>query len=175
MLVITGLETLLPEQYFHFIVIGVYSWASNGGLHLADHPQTLQRHLGNTRPALWWSAGYSTRRQYSQESTIFLPTKATMLLKTLHTVRPNHHLILADFNSLPDVQIKGRQAPLVTSKVASIQSKFDLSGSILSHWRPQIDFSGANACSSLWVHIDIQVLVLWLTTHFYWLSVVSLA
>lgn len=53
------------------------------------------------------------------EDIIFLPTKAASLFKTLQTARPNHHLIMADFSSLPDVQIRGRLAPLVTSKVTT--------------------------------------------------------
>lgn len=48
---------------------------------------------------------------------MFLPTKATMLLKALLQARPNHHLIMADFAQLPDVQIPGRNAPLVTAMV----------------------------------------------------------
>jgi len=40
-----------------------------------------------------------------------------MLLKTLVQARPNHDLILADFAQLPDIQIPGRNAPLVTAIV----------------------------------------------------------
>lgn len=62
-------------------------------------------------------AGYPSQGPYHQESTVFLPTKAAMLFRTLQTVRPSHRLIMADFSSLPDVKIGGRLAPLVTSKV----------------------------------------------------------
>ena len=61
-------------------------------------------------------AGYPFRGPYSSEKAIFLPTKAAILLQTLQAARPNHHLVMADFTSLPDVVIAGRQAPLVTSK-----------------------------------------------------------
>ena len=62
-------------------------------------------------------AGYPSKGPYASETAIFLPTKAAMLLHSLQKARPNHHLIMADFTSLPDVVIAGRQAPLVTSKV----------------------------------------------------------
>lgn len=39
------------------------------------------------------------------------------LLRTIHTLRPNATIIAADFSFLPEVQIEGRNAPLVASKV----------------------------------------------------------
>ena len=65
------------------------------------------------------------------ERTIFLPTKAAMLFKTLQTMRPNHTVIMADFASLPDVKIKGRLAPLVTSKVVHLSTQPLLSEELL--------------------------------------------
>lgn len=34
----------------------------------------------------------------------------------LHTARPAHRLIAADFDALPDVMVAGTNAPLVASK-----------------------------------------------------------
>lgn len=39
------------------------------------------------------------------------------LLQALHAARPNHRLMAADFSELPDVQIPGRNAPLVSTTV----------------------------------------------------------
>lgn len=50
-----------------------------------------------------------------QPETIFLPTGALRLFDTLHSVRPNHHLVAADFDYLPETVIQGRNAPLVSS------------------------------------------------------------
>jgi len=52
---------------------------------------------------------------YRQPDTIFLPTGALRLFDTLHSVRPNHRLVAADFDFLPETVIQGRNAPLVSS------------------------------------------------------------
>lgn len=41
-----------------------------------------------------------------------------MLLDTLTQARPNHDLLLGDFDKLPDVRISGRNAPLVATTVS---------------------------------------------------------
>ena len=46
--------------------------------------------------------------------SLFLPTGALQLFDTLHTVRPRHHLLAIDFDFLPEVQIPGWNAPLVS-------------------------------------------------------------
>ena len=46
----------------------------------------------------------------------FVPTGAVKLMETLHAKRPNHRLIAADFDSLPNVCIEGVNAPLVASQ-----------------------------------------------------------
>mmetsp|Transcript_3237 Transcript_3237/g.8191 ORF Transcript_3237/g.8191 Transcript_3237/m.8191 type:complete len:456 (+) Transcript_3237:178-1545(+) len=51
----------------------------------------------------------------SAAETLFLPTRTLELFETLHRVRPNHRLLAADFSELPDVQIAGRNAPLVSN------------------------------------------------------------
>jgi len=38
------------------------------------------------------------------------------LFDVLHTARPAHRLIAADFDALPDVMVAGTNAPLVASK-----------------------------------------------------------
>ncbi|KAK3232781.1 hypothetical protein CYMTET_56888 [Cymbomonas tetramitiformis] len=45
----------------------------------------------------------------------FVPTRCLAVLETLHLARPNHKLVLADFDYLPDVVIPGHMAPLVAS------------------------------------------------------------
>ena len=83
------------------------------------HQEVLEKTAANPSDTFLLVAGYPSRGPYSSEKAIFLPTKAAMLLQSLQAARPNHNLIMADFTSLPDVVIAGRQAPLVTSKVTS--------------------------------------------------------
>ena len=45
---------------------------------------------------------------------VFLPTGALRLFDALHDTHPNHRIIAVDFDSLPDVKIPGRNAPLVS-------------------------------------------------------------
>ena len=51
------------------------------------------------------------------EEVVWVPTACMALLETLHVARPNHTVIAADFDMLPDVQIAGKNAPLVSEKV----------------------------------------------------------
>ncbi|KDD76562.1 putative S-adenosyl-L-methionine-dependent methyltransferase [Helicosporidium sp. ATCC 50920] len=46
---------------------------------------------------------------------VWLPTGALQLMDTLCAVRPNHTLLAADFDELPDVVVPGVHAPLVAS------------------------------------------------------------
>ena len=55
---------------------------------------------------------------YDKEQEIFLPTKASMLLKSIVAETPNHTILLADFDQLPEVKIPGRNAPLVSTTVS---------------------------------------------------------
>ncbi len=48
---------------------------------------------------------------------MFLPTGALRLFNTLHHVRPNHRLLAADFDFLPETVIPGKNAPLVATTV----------------------------------------------------------
>lgn len=50
-----------------------------------------------------------------QGERVFLPTGALQLLKTISTQRPNHTLVFIDFDQLPDVQMKGYNAPIICS------------------------------------------------------------
>lgn len=54
---------------------------------------------------------------------MFVPTGAMALLEVLHSSRPNHSIILSDFDFLPEVRIPGKNAPLVAEKVGG--SKVD--------------------------------------------------
>ncbi len=56
------------------------------------------------------------------EQAIFLPTKCLALLGTLCKARPNHCLLAADFDELPETTIPGKNAPLVASTVSPIKS-----------------------------------------------------
>lgn len=49
--------------------------------------------------------------------TFFIPTGALQFLHTLQHVRPQHMIIAADFDQLPDVKIAGTNAPLVSQTV----------------------------------------------------------
>ena len=54
------------------------------------------------------------------DSFVYLPTQCRMLLDLICHARPNHHLIIGDFDELPDVQVPGKNAPPVASKVYSL-------------------------------------------------------
>jgi hypothetical protein len=51
------------------------------------------------------------------EDIMFVPTGSMALMETIHDARPNHSIIAADFDYLPDVTIPGKNAPLVSEKV----------------------------------------------------------
>lgn len=48
---------------------------------------------------------------------MYLPTASMQLLETFAHALPNHQLIVADFDALPDVQLPGTNAPLVAATV----------------------------------------------------------
>lgn len=52
----------------------------------------------------------------SSGETWFVPSGLMTLMETLHSRRPNHRLIAADFDALPNVRIEGVNAPLVASQ-----------------------------------------------------------
>ena len=55
------------------------------------------------------------------EQAIFLPTKCLSLLEMLCKARPNHCLLAADFDELPETTIPGKNAPLVASTVRGFE------------------------------------------------------
>lgn len=55
---------------------------------------------------------------YAEQSDIFLPTKAYILLESLVKEFPLQSLILADFDELPETVIPGMNAPLVATTVS---------------------------------------------------------
>lgn len=65
---------------------------------------------------LAWRAD-ATPRPAGGGEAVWVPTRALALMELLHAVRPNHSLILADFSTLPDVKVAGKNAPLVAQKV----------------------------------------------------------
>ena len=44
---------------------------------------------------------------------LWLPTRSLEFFRCVHRMRPNHQLLLADFDALPDVRVDGINAPLV--------------------------------------------------------------
>ncbi len=48
---------------------------------------------------------------------MWLPTSCLQLLQRICAARPNHVIIAADFDELPDVTVPGQGAPLVASTV----------------------------------------------------------
>jgi hypothetical protein len=59
------------------------------------------------------------------DGRVFLPTGCLQLLETLCEVRPRHHLLLADFDALPETVIPGRNAPLVSDTSGGRARDFD--------------------------------------------------
>ena len=48
---------------------------------------------------------------------MWLPTSCLQLLQRICAARPNHVIIAADFDQLPDVTVPGQGSPLVASTV----------------------------------------------------------
>ncbi|QDZ22027.1 S-adenosyl-L-methionine-dependent methyltransferase [Chloropicon primus] len=61
------------------------------------------------------SAGPEGSRGEDDDEVVFLPTAAVSILESLSIEIPDHTLVLIDFDSLPDVQLRGRNAPLVSN------------------------------------------------------------
>jgi Putative S-adenosyl-L-methionine-dependent methyltransferase len=55
-------------------------------------------------------------RDPSQSGSVFLPTTCLQLLESITAARPQHCLLLSDFDALPGVTIEGVNAPLVASR-----------------------------------------------------------
>jgi len=58
----------------------------------------------------------SFTKNRERSNRVFLPTGCLRLLETLHEARPNHRLVAADFDALPDVRMVGRNAPIVATQ-----------------------------------------------------------
>lgn len=52
-----------------------------------------------------------------QEQVAWLPTACLALLDCIAAARPSHTLLAADFDALPNVQVEGVNAPLVSAQV----------------------------------------------------------
>jgi hypothetical protein len=62
----------------------------------------------------------------SEPTDVWLPTRCLQLLELLHAVLPQHTLIAADFDALPDVVVPGRNAPLVSGRQgAGVTADYD--------------------------------------------------
>ena len=55
---------------------------------------------------------------------VFLPTAAFSFLKNISENVPSHTLLLIDFETLPDVQVAGRNAPLISNTVDALPNDF---------------------------------------------------
>ncbi|KAL4520921.1 hypothetical protein Ndes2437A_g04873 [Nannochloris sp. 'desiccata'] len=66
----------------------------------------------------------TSRRHGIGSSAIFLPTGALRLFDTLHKVRPNHRLLAADFDFLPETVIQGENAPLVATTIDGVTKDY---------------------------------------------------
>ncbi|CAG9466937.1 unnamed protein product [Pedinophyceae sp. YPF-701] len=64
------------------------------------------------------SSAASVRGSDEGDAILHLPTTATRFFDALHAARPNHSLLMADFDALPGVQIPGVNAPLVSELIA---------------------------------------------------------
>jgi hypothetical protein len=63
-----------------------------------------------------FTAGVDEAAQQEQQ-VVWLPTACLSLLDCIAAARPNHTLIAADFDALPNVRVEGLNAPLVSGKV----------------------------------------------------------
>lgn len=72
---------------------------------------------GSTKRAAAMEEGDSSR-------VVFLPTTAFSILRNIRESFPEHTLLLIDFDTLPDVQIRGRNAPLVSNTVNALANDF---------------------------------------------------
>lgn len=57
---------------------------------------------------------------------VWLPTVALSFLTEVMRARPNHSVVLADFDALPEVQIAGRNAPIVSFTKVGIHTSSPL-------------------------------------------------
>lgn len=55
-------------------------------------------------------------KMVGRPEAVFVPTGSMALLEALHSARPRHRFVAADFDSLPGVRVPGTNAPLVASQ-----------------------------------------------------------
>lgn len=85
-----------------------------------DLAQQEQQHLP---PQPWlhatmdWLLGQVSPSGHASEQILWLPTTSLQLLQHICKARPNHLIIAADFDELPEVVVPGQGAPLVASTV----------------------------------------------------------
>ena len=68
---------------------------------------------------------------HATEQILWLPTACLQLLQHICKARPNHLIIAADFDELPDVAVPGRGAPLVACTVCTACSSAALQPCLL--------------------------------------------
>ncbi|KAL0028989.1 hypothetical protein WJX77_009984 [Trebouxia sp. C0004] len=81
--------------------------------------QLQPRHLSQSclHATLDWALGQVSPSGSGSGQTIWLPTSCLQLLQRICAARPNHVIIAADFDELPDVTVPGQGAPLVASTI----------------------------------------------------------
>lgn len=62
-----------------------------------------------------WALGQVSPSGSGSGQTVWLPTSCLQLLQRICAARPNHVIIAADFDELPDVSVPGQGGPLVAS------------------------------------------------------------
>ena len=76
-----------------------------------ENERCFARRVARAAEAAFFPPGLAGSRAIS-----YLPTGCLKLLETLHSARPNHRLVAADFDSLPGVTMPGQNAPLVATQ-----------------------------------------------------------
>ena len=76
-----------------------------------ENERSFARRVARAAEAAFFPPGLAGSRAIS-----YLPTGCLKLLETLHSARPNHRLVAADFDSLPGVTMPGQNAPLVATQ-----------------------------------------------------------
>lgn len=100
------LAALHPEQQ---------SSGNNRGSSASSSSSNSSRN-GGSKVKSWLQSVLGLPDEASEPTDLWLPTRCLQLLEVLHAMLPNHTLLAADFDALPDVVVPGRNAPLVSGR-----------------------------------------------------------
>lgn len=113
----TGLQNNTRQQVIREVMKPVSDpliWTCLAAVEKQQQGQSAQSWLHAT---LDWALGQASPSGSGPEQSMWLPTSCLHLLHRICAARPNHLLIAADFDHLPDVAVPGVGAPLVASTV----------------------------------------------------------